>query len=137
PNASNPLLDPTGAGCRTGQSGPVFFLVGTPGSGSVTRNDCTVPIGKSLYFPLANAFDVHTPGDGLDTPELVWQDLHVALGFRVDSLFATVDGTPVANLDPTTSPYRGCAGPRDGCTGSFAFDFPAENLFSLPAGRYE
>jgi hypothetical protein len=137
PNATNPLLDPTGAGCRTGQSGRVFFLVGTAGTGQVTRDQCTVPLGKQLYFPLVNAFDVHTPGDGLDTPELVWHDLQVTLGFRVDSLFAAIDNKPVTNLDPTSSPYRACAGPSDGCASAFVFDFGSDNLFGLPAGRYE
>jgi hypothetical protein len=137
PNATTPLLDPTGAGCRTGQSGPVFFLVGTAGNGLATRDQCTVPLGKQLYFPLVNAFDVHTPGDGLDTPELVWNDLQVTLGFRVDSLFATVDGKSVTNLDPATSRYRACAGPSAGCAPAFSFDFGASNLFGLAAGRYE
>jgi hypothetical protein len=137
PTATNPLLDTTGAGCRTGQSGPVFFLVGTAGTGQATRDQCTVPLGKKLYFPLVNAFDVHTPGDGLDTPEQVWHDLQVNLGFRVDSLFATVDGKPVTNLDPATSPYRACAGPSAGCASAFFFDFGPDNLFGLAAGRYE
>ena len=35
PVASNPLVDPSGAGCRVGQSGPVFFLVGANGQGFV------------------------------------------------------------------------------------------------------
>ena len=137
PNETNPLLDPTGAGCRTGQSGRVFFLVGTAGTGQTTRNECIVPLGKQVYFPLVNVFDVHTPGDGLDTPALVWHDLQVTLGFRVDSLFATIDGKPVTNLDPTTSPYRGCAGPSAGCAPAFFLDLASSNLFTLPAGRYE
>ena len=33
-----------------------------------------MPFGRLLFFPLLNAFDVHTPGDGLDTPELVYED---------------------------------------------------------------
>jgi hypothetical protein len=137
PNTTNPLLDPTGAGCRIGQSGRVFFLVGTAGTGQATRDQCTVPLGKQLYFPLVNGFDVHVPGDGLDTPALVWHDLQVTLGFRVDSMFATVDGKPVINLDPTTSPYRACAGPSVGCTSDFFLDFASDNLFGVPAGRYE
>jgi hypothetical protein len=137
PNVTNPLLDPTGAGCRIGQSGHVFFLVGTENTGQAARDDCTVPLGEQLYFPLVNAFDVHTPGDGLDTPELVWHDLQVTYGFRVDSLFATVDGMPVANLDPATSPYRACAGPSAGCVPSFTFNFAASNLFGLAAGPYQ
>lgn len=57
PVSSNPLLDSTGAGCRKAQSGHVFFLVGANSSGSVTRDQCTVPAGKALFFPLINAFD--------------------------------------------------------------------------------
>src|SRR6185437_3171085 len=73
PAATNPLQDTTGAHCATGQTGPVFFLAGTSGSGTVTRQ-CTVPAGKQLFFPLLNAFDVHTPSDGLDTPQKVYAD---------------------------------------------------------------
>ena len=38
---NNPLLDPTGAGCAVAQpsSSPVFFLVGTAGTGAATRDD--------------------------------------------------------------------------------------------------
>jgi hypothetical protein len=136
PAATNPLLDATGAGCAAHQSGPVFFLVGTAGTGTLTRDQCRVPAGRLLFFPLVNAFDVHTPGDGLDTPELVWHDLHVTLGYRVDSLFASVDGVAVTRLDPTATPYRACAGPEAGCAPAFPLFFPAGNLFGLDAGTY-
>ena len=135
PAATNPLVDPTGAGCRTGQSGPVFFLAGTAGSGTVTRDQCTVPFGRLLFFPLFNAFDVHTPGDGLDTPELVYEDF-LKFGFRADTLHASVDGVAVRHLDPATTPYRGCAAPVRGCTGAFSLVFPDANLFGIPAGTY-
>ena len=95
-----------------------------------------MPFGKLLFFPLVNAFDVHTPGDGLDTPDLVWSDLHDTLGFRAISLYATVDGVPIPNLDPATSPFRACAGPPRECTRTFSFNFAAENLFGLEAGTY-
>jgi hypothetical protein len=136
PAASNPLLDETGAGCGVGQSGPVFFLVGASGTGQVTRDRCTVRAGRLLFFPLVNAFDVHTPGDGLDTPELVWNDLQVTLAFRVDTLHASVDGVRVRNLNPSTSPYRACAGPVAGCARPFSLTLPAGNLFGIPAGIY-
>ncbi len=137
PASSNPLSDPTGALCGVGQSGPVFFLVGTNGSGAATRDQCTVPAGKALFFPLVNAFDVHVPGDGLDTPQKVWDDLHVAGGFSISALHASIDGVPVSNLDPATTPYRACAGPVARCTApSFSLTFPADNFFSIPAGTY-
>jgi hypothetical protein len=37
PASSNPLSDVTGERCGVAQSGPVFFLVGTNGSGQATR----------------------------------------------------------------------------------------------------
>lgn len=139
PASTNPLTDQTGAGCRTGQSGPVFFLVGTNSTGSATRTACTVPVGKALFFPLVNAFDVHTPGDGLDTPQLVWNDLHNTIGFGPFSkLDASVDGQAVNNLnvDLSKDVYRACAGPVAGCAPPFSFTFPSDNFFGLPAGTY-
>jgi len=138
PASSSPLVDPTGAGCGTGQSGRVFFLVGTSSSGTATRDGCTVPAGKALFFPLVNAFDVHTPGDGLDTPLLVWNDLQNTIGFGPFSeLHATIDGVPVGNLDPARTPFRACAGPVARCSAAdFSLTFPADNFFGLPAGTY-
>ena len=108
PASTNPLVDETGANCANGQSGDVFFLVGVNGSGSATRDECVVPRRRFLFFPLLNAFDVHTPGDGLDTPELVLSDF-LTFNFRADSLRASVDGVPVGDLDPATTPYGTCA----------------------------
>jgi len=137
PTRSNPLTDPTGAGCGVAQSGPVFFLVGTSGTGTASRDQCVVPAGKALFFPVANAFDVHVPPDGLDTPKLVWNDLQVTLGLSFNSLHATIDGVPVKHLsNVATSPYRACAGPAEGCARSFALTFPADNFFGLKAGTY-
>jgi hypothetical protein len=136
PKATNPLLDPTGANCAKGQSGPVFFLTGTSGSGTVTRDECTVSGRRALFFPLMNAFDVHTPGDGLDTPRLVYKDFQ-SYEFRADTLYASVDGVRVRNLDPATTPYRACAAPEASCAPeSFSLTFPGDNLFGLPAGTY-
>ena len=138
PTATNPLTDPTGARCRTGQSGPVFFLVGTAGAGTATRNDCVVPYGKAIFFPIANAFDVHVAPDGLDTPQLIWDDLQVTYGFEVTSVFASVDGVSLPGLTPQNPLYRGCVGQDRGCfLRSFTLTLPADNLVGLPAGKYK
>jgi hypothetical protein len=144
PGSTNPLVDPTGAGCRVGQSGPVFFLVGTNGPGAATRDQCTVPAGKGLFFPLLNVFDVHvscdvapTLCDTNDTPAKIWNDLQNNLGFAASGLHATIDKIPVGNLDPATTPYRACAGPVARCSApDFSMTFPGDNLFGLPAGTY-
>lgn len=97
PVASNPLTDTTGADCRIAQSGPVFFLVGGSGETSITRDECTVPAGKALFFPLINAFDVEP---GL-TPLEVWEELEGAFD-PITALHASIDGKAVRNLDPQT-----------------------------------
>ena len=136
PQAVNPLFDPTGAGCGVAQSGSVFFLVGAAGSGTVTRDQCVVPAGKALFFPLVNAFDAHVPGDGLDTPDLVWKDL-LSYGWGSFSNFhASVDGVPVSDLDPSSTPYRACAAPIPGCASAFSVQLPAGNYFGVTPGAY-
>lgn len=52
PLSANPLVDESGEDCARGQTGPVWFLAGSP-SGSYTRR-CTIPAGKSLFFPVVN-----------------------------------------------------------------------------------
>jgi len=160
PDATNPLNDATGANCQRAQSGPVFFLVGHNNTGSDTRDQCVVPSGKALFFPLVNIFDAHvecTPEtqnsgfcDGNETPKAVWEELEVTAGgtgYQINSLFASIDGGNVNGLRPAaTSPYRVCNGlgsadaatPTLHCSGGFfSVTFPADGLFvGLPAGTY-
>ena len=51
--ATNPLVDKTGENCAQRQVGKVWFLAGST-VGPVVRNDCEIPAGKSLFFPLIN-----------------------------------------------------------------------------------
>ena len=140
PTATNPLTDDTGARCANGQRGPVFFLGGDFGGSAepVTRDQCVVPRGKFLFFPIVNAVDVHVPGlDDQDTPQEIWDDLQETLAFSVSEMHASIDGVPVRRLDPATSPYRGCSGPVRGCAPpAFSIVLPEDNLFGIDAGRY-
>jgi hypothetical protein len=150
PAATNPLLDADGkpeADCNAGQAGPVFFLAGKLGGGSVKRTDCTVPANRALFFPVLDSIDIHIPApfpenDTRDTPELLWAHLEApATGFVATSLWATVDTDVVANLlDPSTTPYHACVGPVLGCfPRSFSVTFPDSNVFGvdgIPAGTY-
>ncbi len=132
----NPLRDQTGAGCNLGQSGPVFFLVGTENGGTATRDHCTVPAGKALFFPLFNAFWANNPGEDLDDWD-VWRALRNYFG-PTFKLYASIDGTPVRGLNPYHTPYRACAGPADRCSADpFSLTLPADNIFNAPAGVYE
>lgn len=49
----SPVADQTGAMCASRQSGDVWFLAGTYGTKRVERT-CTIPHGKTLFFPLVN-----------------------------------------------------------------------------------
>jgi len=66
PAASNPILDNTGAYSSVGQSGKVWFLAGTTGSGAVPPvvRTITIPSGTPLFFPIVNYFWVNTPEYG-------------------------------------------------------------------------
>jgi hypothetical protein len=114
PAEVNPLFDATGAQCAVEQTGPdtraVFFLVGAINvSGTATRNDCTVPAGKPLFFPILN---VETDNEGLTT-QLAQGQLRSSFCRRhgltgttcdemiiqtVTELHASIDGVAVPNL---------------------------------------
>jgi hypothetical protein len=146
PASTGALADATGATCAIGQSAasPVFFLVGTIGSsGKIDRLQCVAPLGKALFFPLANVFDTHVPGDGLDTPAAVWKDMQKAWG-TPQSLKATLDGVSVVNFDlsganlaPQDTPDYACAGPHARCTApAFTLTLNADNVFGISGGAY-
>jgi hypothetical protein len=64
----------------------------------------------------------------------MWGDLQ-SFKFSASELHASVDGVPVGDLDPATTPYRACAGPAARCTGpAFSIALPDNNLLGLPAG---
>lgn len=96
-NNTNPLLDTTGEYAARGQEdgiGPAnkyFFLAGSFNPGSVERT-VTVPAGKTLFFPVINAWVDNTgdPPTTYSVPELK----SIAAGF-VDSntsRYARLDG---------------------------------------------
>jgi hypothetical protein len=58
PTPQNPLFDTTGAQCHVGQSGNVFFLVGSVlGTTDPIVRECTIPPGRMLFFPLVTLED--------------------------------------------------------------------------------
>ncbi|EUC18437.1 hypothetical protein [Paraburkholderia hospita] len=141
PAPNNPLKDLTGQDCAVDQlpHSRVFFLVGTFGSGSATRNNCTVPAGKFLFLPLVNFIDIHVPeglpgGDTNDTVPKLWADLQSFIR-TVTELHASIDGVPVSNLVPAM--FRTCAGLIPPCTApGFSVTLPDNNLFGVSAGVY-
>lgn len=123
PAAANPLLDPDGDFAAVGQSGKVWFLVGTVG-GSATRA-VTVPAGTALFFPIVNYFWVNTPEYG-DPPWSPAQEASVRalLAAVVDTthdLVLEIDGQPV----PDVYALR-VSGAVGACT------LPDDNVFGIP-----
>lgn len=144
PKSVNPMIDPTGANCAQGQSGPVWFLAGSPG-GSYDRS-CTIPAGKAVFFPVSNwqedqreavpdyaffggedcpgvfgaefcdaAYDALSP-DPQDPANLAaFISLATTTFVNIDAKFATIDGQSVSDL----ASYRAPSGP-----GGYTIDLP-------------
>ena len=63
PFATNPINEDGSVDCTRGQKGKIWFLAGT--FGETVERDCTIPEGKSLFFPIVNAL-FWVPEDGAD-----------------------------------------------------------------------
>jgi hypothetical protein len=99
PAPLNPILDSTGAHCGQNQlsNGNFWFLVGDFG-GVVTRQ-CTIPHGKFIFFPVANAIvtDFPKPPGNIQQEQTLAKQL--ADSFLVSSLRASVDNLQLSNTD--------------------------------------
>jgi len=99
----HPLFDT--ADCSEDQSGPVWFLGGTfivieakPGVvvGNATRN-CTVPGGKSLFFPILDSECGSVEGNGTTDAEL--RACAKASMDHVTTVTCEIDGVTVTKLE--------------------------------------
>jgi hypothetical protein len=119
PVAENPLLDETGANCGVGQSGHVFFLVGSL-SGTAVRSECVVPTGAMLFFPVVNTIfaAAETPPPIEELVSGAAEAIETATDLAVE-----IDGNPVEGLQRFRAPSSG-----------FGFTLPEDNLFGAPAG---
>lgn len=107
PAAQSPLFDTTGASCGVGQSGQVWFLSPRVSPGGlpqpVTRS-CTVPAGKSIFFPLIayiNDFPCPDtsfhPGPGQTLEEFLAEGAASFID-QTSELEVEVDGVALKNL---------------------------------------
>ena len=106
PDCVNPFTDATGAECGYGQSGDVFFLVGTQG-GVAVRDACDVPLGKAIFFPILTFSD---DNGGVPTS---MQASNAALqqvvqgqmdGVPLSEMSAEFDGTAITDLGNYKTP---------------------------------
>ena len=124
PPATSPFFDVTGANCASGQSSasPVFFLVGSLSNEPVERDQCVVPAGKMLFFPMINTVDVNTTNQSAVDLRLEIKPIEDG----AHNLFARIDATNVPD-------------PKDFRTLStvFSLALPDGNLLGLAAGTYQ
>jgi hypothetical protein len=116
------LIDPTGANCANNQpSSGVWFLAGTLNNGDILTRACTVPSGRSLFFPVANFFAAAflTDPQHTRTPGFLSNTTKCVIGADV---FAEIDGVPVVN----PSQYLEVSKP-------FTIHLPEDNVFDLSA----
>lgn len=113
---SDTHTDPSTADCDKSQTGSVFFLSGTfgDGPGVPVERKCTVPYGKSLFFPLFNIANFATETN--ETAQILWEDIHVDKAWTVSTLSLKIGGIRLLKDSPPNAIYRGCAGPERGCT---------------------
>ncbi|WOB06930.1 hypothetical protein [Piscinibacter gummiphilus] len=96
PRQQSPVSDPSGARCGDGQTGSTWFLAGGFGSSKIRRK-CTVPAGRSLFFPLINTVYYAARDAETFTCERAKSLAKLTNDTAID-LFAEVDGTPIGNL---------------------------------------
>lgn len=98
PADQHPFFD-EGGDCSNGangQFGPVWFLTGVFSVSGTAVRDCTVPIGKALFFPIINVECATIEGNGETEDELRdCTDFYMDL---VTNVAAEIDGVAVQNL---------------------------------------
>ena len=129
----SPVADSDGSLCASGQSGPVWFLAGTYGTKRTVRH-CSIPAGKTLFFPLIN-FIAFPPDDE--------REACASLMLRAETL---TDAPAALVLDLNGKRFSGLEAHRQASKGCFLVspddDAPAASngyyvaLGPLKRGRY-
>jgi hypothetical protein len=124
PTPVNPQLDTTGANCMVGQNGPIWFLAGVFGGSSepITR-DCSIPSDKALFFPVANAVNINTPGVCGQVGELSVRDLRAA---SADAMSAVTDFSVELDGESVNKLVKSIR------SEAFATVLPEDNVFDAP-----
>jgi hypothetical protein len=124
----NPFFDETGcANGAQGQSGPVWFLTGVVNETGTAVRDCTVPAGKTLFFPVLNV-----EADNFFPPNLVPLDIAGLRNFAASimdlasNLSVELDGNPIQNVASyrVQSPVFGVLLPDNNVEQYFGFIAP-------------
>ncbi len=119
PFPENPVVDRIGINCGVGQSGEVFFLAGTFGLPAV-RDQCVVPEGKFLFFPILNS-------QATDPDCSVSCDRAVGRHKAASVVNCEIDGVPVPDLETFLESSPEC----------FSAAIPENNILGRPPGTVE
>jgi hypothetical protein len=127
PAASNPLSDRDGTFCAQGQKGPVWFLAGIQGGGTVTKT-CTIPAEKDLFFNIVGRAYIAFPTDPPAEQTVAYVKSQVALAnvSNATDLSASVDNKPL--------PARSV---RFEDSAIFSVTVPDGNIFGQSAGTVD
>ncbi len=123
PRKKNPALDETGKYCSMNQINEnVWFLTGTFGNIIPVKRDCTIPVGKAIFFPILEKEDSFQEDRDLKTEEELKKRSEDATNGLIH-IEATIDGENVDRLEN----YR---------VQSEVFDliFPEDNVYDIRPG---
>ena len=117
PAGVNPLEDADGSYCSVGQHGKIWFLGGTL-DGSPAERHCTIPRGKSIFFPVINAECSVVEGYGETSEEL--SESAKDLIDHVTEVEVLVDGIPLKHVEKSRVQSK-----------LFEFSLPPDDVFGL------
>ena len=99
PAAQSPQIQQGAVDCGVSQSGPIWFLAGSPTGTDTYVRSCAIPHQKALFFPVLNSSWVNEPGETVTVAEKrdildgVLSDVRPGvLNSRACRLEVTVDG---------------------------------------------
>jgi hypothetical protein len=96
PPGVRPFQDPTGAQCGLNQSGEVWFLAGTDGTGDIRRH-CRMPAGKHVFLPIINMLAHSLPGKPITCGQA--RATVAANNDHLGSVSITIDGQEVSHIE--------------------------------------
>jgi len=139
PVAQHPLFDH--GDCSVGQSGPVWFLGGKFCANGATCSftvvrSCSVPSGKTIFFPIADGEDsaleenvFEHPGD-VSYQQIGYMRSYLSSNVSATGLFCQIDGKPVKNISKRLGVQ----------STAFEFTIPDDNLLKAvypPPNNFE
>lgn len=135
--AIEPYLDPDGRLCDMGQSGPVWFLVGTDGTFE-PRRSCVVPEGKYLLVPVINMIYWQRTNVRERVPCTELQRGSAVNNDRLVSAVVVLDGKPLGDMRMHRVRSDGCFAfdPEDASSPLAAADGYWLMLKPLPRGHH-